>query len=157
MAKLACTQFWSLVSRKEAMKDERRLLSSGLLRRVVLKKFTDVSDVLAASIIRITSKPRARNQHLHLQPRRWRQFVSPKHCHLPTASFSGCKSVGEWNWLCITHVHLVMTSGFSCAPNTSLCNWQALYLVVATEATELKLCGCMNFSSSAYRIPPHLR
>jgi hypothetical protein len=36
-------------------------MSSGLLRRVVSKKFTDVLEVLAASIIRAVSKTRTRN------------------------------------------------------------------------------------------------
>jgi hypothetical protein len=38
-----------------------RWLSSGLLRRVVWCKFTDVSEVLAASFIKAMSKPSARN------------------------------------------------------------------------------------------------
>jgi hypothetical protein len=35
----------------------RRCLSSGLYRRVVYKEFTNVSEVLAASIIRATHRP----------------------------------------------------------------------------------------------------
>jgi hypothetical protein len=39
-------------------------LSSGLLRLVVWKKFTDISEVFAVSIIRVMSKPHTRNWFL---------------------------------------------------------------------------------------------
>jgi hypothetical protein len=46
----------------------QRWLSSGMLRRVVWWKFTDVLELLPASIIREMSKPRARTRFEIRQP-----------------------------------------------------------------------------------------